>query len=113
MCNCTDCQRLTGGAFRITIPAESGSFRLTAGQPTTYIKTADSGTKREHAFCPKCGSPIYATSLDPDPKPYSLRFGTVNQRAHFAPAVQIWTRSKHPWIDHIDAIPAFETARPA
>jgi len=112
MCNCTDCQALTGGAFRVTIPAESGTFRLLSGEPSLYIKTADSGTKRQHAFCPRCGSPIYATGLGDDPKPYSLRFGTVRQRAQFKPTVQIWTRSQHAWVNDIAAIPAFEGQRP-
>ena len=112
ICNCTDCQALTGGAFRVTIPAESGTFRLLSGEPSLYVKTADSGAKRRHAFCPRCGSPIYATGLGDDPKPYSLRFGTVRQREHFAPSVQIWTRSQHPWVNHLADIPAFEGPRP-
>jgi hypothetical protein len=108
MCNCTDCQALTGGAFRVTIAAEPGSFRLRRGSPTIYVKTADSGNKREHAFCPRCGSPIYATAPGDEPKAYSLRFGTVRQRAHFKPARQIWTRSRANWVTHIAEIPGAE-----
>ena len=111
MCCCTDCQALTGGAFRVTIPAEPGTFRLLSGEPSTYVKTADSGTRRRHAFCPRCGSPIYATGMGEDPKPYSLRFGTVRQREHFRPSVQIWTRSKPAWVDRIGEIPSFAMAR--
>jgi hypothetical protein len=108
MCNCTDCQALTGAPFRVTIAAEPGSFRLLSGEPTIYVKTADSGNKRHHAFCPRCGSPVYATAPGDEPKPYSLRFGTVRQRAHFAPVRQIWTRSRAEWVTHIDAIPGVE-----
>jgi len=105
MCNCTDCQALTGAPFRVTIAAEPGTFRLLAGEPTLYVKTADSGTRRQHAFCPRCGSPIYATGLGDDPKPYSLRFGTLRQREHFKPERQIWTRSQPEWVTHIADIP--------
>lgn len=112
ICNCTDCQMLTGSAFRVTIQTEPGSFRLISGTPSVYVKTADSGTKRQHAFCPACGTPIYATGLGDDPKPYSLRFGTIAQREHFSPSVQIWTRSKAAWVDHIAGIESFPTARP-
>ncbi len=108
MCHCTDCQALTGAAFRVTIAAEPGSFRLLSGEPTIYVKTADSGTKRKHAFCPRCGSPIYATGLGDDSKPYSLRFGTVRQRARFRPTRQIWTRSRAEWVTHIADIPGVE-----
>ena len=113
MCNCTDCQNLTGGAFRVTIASEAGSFRLLSGKPSVYVKTADSGARREHAFCPRCGSPIYATSLGDEPKAYSLRSGTLRQREHFAPTVQIWARSQPAWVNEIASIPRFETARPA
>ncbi len=105
MCNCTDCQALTGGAFRVTIAAEPGSFRILSGEPSLYLKTADSGTRRQHAFCPRCGSPIFATGLGDELKPYSLRFGTVRQRAHFQPVQQIWTRSQPEWVTHIADIP--------
>jgi hypothetical protein len=105
ICNCTDCQALTGGAFRVTIAAEPGSFRLLSGEPTIYVKTADSGAKREHAFCPRCGSPIYATAPGDEPKAYSLRFGTVRQRESFKPLRQIWTRSRAEWVTHIADIP--------
>jgi len=108
MCNSTDCQALTGGAFGVTIAAEPGSFRLLSGDPTIYVKTADSGTKRQHPFCPRCGSPIYATGLGDEPKPYSLGFGTVRQRAHFTPVRQIWTRSRAAWVTHIADIPGVE-----
>ena len=28
ICNCTDCQTLSGSAFRTVVPTEKGSFRL-------------------------------------------------------------------------------------
>src|SRR5208337_4532704 len=60
VCHGTDCQRLTGTAFRAAIPSLPGTFRLTSGTPTIYVKTAESGRQRHHAFCPECGTPIYA-----------------------------------------------------
>ena len=62
LCHCTDCQTLSGSAFRVTVSAADGSFVLLSGEPTIYIKTAESGAKRAHAFCEDCGTPIYATS---------------------------------------------------
>src|SRR4029077_14101455 len=60
LCNCTDCQMLTGSAFRVSVPAPKEAFRMLTGKPKTYVKTAESGAKRTHAFCLKCGTPIYA-----------------------------------------------------
>ena len=54
LCNCTDCQMLTGSVFRVSVPAPRQGFHLLSGQLKTYIKTADSGNKRAHSFCPNC-----------------------------------------------------------
>ena len=53
VCHCTDCRKLTGTAFRANIASLPGAFRLTRGTPKIYIKTAESGTKRAHGFCPE------------------------------------------------------------
>ncbi len=89
LCHCTDCQMLTGTAFRSSIVAPAASFRLLSGTPSTYIKTADSGTKRAHSFCPTCGTPVFASALN-DPPTYSLRVGTLKQRAALRPPRQLW-----------------------
>ncbi len=60
ICHCTDCQTLSGTAFRVNIPAPAEHFVLLSGTPKTYVKTAGSGNKRLHAFCGNCGTPIYA-----------------------------------------------------
>jgi hypothetical protein len=40
ICHCTDCQNLTGTAFRTTVPSLLGTFVLRSGTPKIYIKTA-------------------------------------------------------------------------
>jgi len=96
ICHCTDCQTLTGSAYRVSVPAPAASFRLLRGQPKVYIKTADSGSKRAHAFCADCGSPIYAAAPQDTPT-YSLRVGALRQRAELPPRRRIWCRSALPW----------------
>ena len=102
ICHCTDCQKLTGSAFRVTVGAEEENFRLTAGQPKLYVKTAESGAQRVQAFCADCGSPIYTTSVGDSPKTYGLRVGTIHQRQELAPAQQVWRRSALPWVPDMD-----------
>src|SRR3954466_13775626 len=75
ICHCTDCQKLTGTAYRAGIASLPGTFRLLSGTPKTYIKTAESGTKRSHAFCPECGTPIWSTADEANPSTYGLRVG--------------------------------------
>jgi len=108
LCNCTDCQMLTGSAFRVSVPAARERFRLTGGQPKTYIKTADSGAKRIHAFCINCGTPIYACANVDNPPTYSLRVGCLKQRTQLAPKKRIWCKSALAWAQNVSDIPAIE-----
>ena len=107
ICHCTDCQMLTGSAFRAVVSAPPAHFVLRTGAPASYVKTAESGNKRRHAFCGNCGTPIYACALD-DPQSYSLRVGTITQRAAFSPQRQIWRRSALNWVDTLAAVAANE-----
>ena len=79
ICHCLDCQTLTGSVFRANIRSLPGTFRITRGEPKLYIKTADSGARRAHAFCGNCGGPIYASDAVA-PKTFSLRVGALSQR---------------------------------
>lgn len=103
ICHCTDCQTLTGSAFRVTIPAPRETFSLLTGQPQVYVKTADSGTRRAHAFCPDCGSPIYSSAVD-DPPTYSLRVGCLQQRADLRPRRQNWCSSALGWAMNLEGV---------
>ena len=103
ICHCTDCQMLTGSAFRTTVPAPKESFVLRTGQPKIYVKTAESGAKRAHAFCPNCGSPVYSAAVA-DPKFYSLRVGCLRERAELLPVRQQWCQSALPWAMNLQAI---------
>jgi len=104
ICHCTDCQTLTGSAYRVSAPAPAASFRLLRGEPKVYIKTADSGTRRAHAFCGDCGSPIYAAAPQDTPT-YSLRVGALRQRAELPPRRRIWCRSALPWSLDLVGLP--------
>ncbi len=107
ICHCTDCQRMTGAAFRTVVPAIKNSFKLLQGEPSTYLKIAESGNRRIQAFCPNCGTSIYATS-EFNQEIFGLRVGTLNQRSEIAPKKQIWHRSVMPWVSEIDNLPKFE-----
>jgi hypothetical protein len=106
ICHCADCQRLSGSAFRANVSAPAESFKLT-GNPKTYLKTAESGNVRLHAFCGNCGTPVYACA-PANPPSYTLRIGTITQRAAFSPRRQIWRGSALSWIDALASVPATE-----
>lgn len=103
LCHCTDCQTLTSSAFSLFVPVAKENFRL-RGEPRVYVKTAESGNRRAQAFCPECGTRIYA-SAEKDPLVFNLRLGTVRQRAALSPRAQIWCRSALPWVNALSSVP--------
>jgi hypothetical protein len=107
LCHCTDCQTLSGTAYRSVVPAPRAGFRLLSGEPRIYVKTAESGNKRLHAFCGNCGTPIYACAIA-DPPSYNLRLGTIRQRANLSPKQQNWCRSALDWAMNLEEVPRFD-----
>ena len=109
ICHCTDCQTLSGSAFRTVVFTDPGSFKLRSGEVAIYVKIAESGNERQQSFCPKCGTPIFSASPDDDPnKVHSLRVGSVRQRDRLIPKQQSWMRSSQRWLDEMDALPQSE-----
>jgi hypothetical protein len=102
LCHCTDCQTLSGSPFVAYVQAPTESLRL-RGEPKIYVKTAESGSRRAQAFCPDCGTRLYA-SAEKDPQLFNLRLGTVRQRAALAPKNQVWCRSALPWVMNLATV---------
>ncbi len=110
ICHCTDCQTLSGTAFRTSVPAAKDAFNLLTGKPKIYVKTAESGAKRAQAFCPECGTPIYAAAAS-HPESFNIRVGTARQRAELRPKSQGWCRSAYDWVMNLQSIKQFPKQR--
>ncbi|MBI2224082.1 MAG: GFA family protein [Betaproteobacteria bacterium] len=104
ICHCTDCQHLTGTAYRVSVRSLKGTFKLLSGQPKIYIKTAESGNQRAHGFCPECGTPLFATTVG-NPDVYGIRVGTTRQRTQLRPKRQGWCRSALDWVTNLESLP--------
>ncbi|CAN7168196.1 GFA family protein [Rhizobium sp. LjRoot30] len=105
ICHCTDCQMLTGTAYRVSVAARRQDFRLLSNAPKQYAKTGDSGRVSLQFFCPECGSPIYRCSDRSDDPEIAIRLGTIRQRQDLRPRRQIWCRSALPWVEEIGQLP--------
>ena len=105
ICHCADCQRLTGSAYRVSVPAAPDSFSLLTGSPAVYVKRAESGAKRAQAFCSVCGSPLYTYAPDADVVTYGLRVGCIDQRRELPPRQQKWCQSALEWSMDITHLP--------
>jgi hypothetical protein len=109
ICHCTDCQTLSGTAFRTIVKTTEGSFRLLSGTPKVYVTTAESGNNREHTFCPNCGTPIYSRLVAEGPTVVSLRVGAIRQRDQMIPIEQYWFRSAQTWVGALSTTQRRET----
>jgi hypothetical protein len=104
ICHCTDCQKLSGTAFRVVVPCPEEQFQLLRGEPKVYVKTAESGERRVQAFCGDCGSPIYATSVGSGGRTFGIRVGALDQRDQLLPKRQFWQRSALTWLPDLPGV---------
>ena len=106
VCHCTNCQKFSGAPYRVGVPASAETVHIT-GEPKQYVMVADSGAERIQAFCPTCGSPIYATGVK-DRRVYVLRTPLLAQKDQLPPKKQIWRKSALPWVDCLDDAPGVQ-----
>ncbi len=104
ICHCTDCQTLSGSAYRTVAPVIEGSFELTRGEMKTYIKTAENGALRSQTFCPECGTPIYAGPADDKSTMLGLRVGSLEQRDQLPPQSQYFRKSAQTWVQDLSSL---------
>lgn len=109
ICHCTDCQILSGSAYRTVVPAIDGSFKLQTGDPKIYVKVAENGSKRAQAFCSDCGTPIYSAPIGEGSIFFGIRVGAIKQRDLLIPKAQYWCRSAQTWVQDISKLPRIET----
>ena len=102
ICHCTDCQTLSGTAFRTNV--QTRAFKLLTGKPKIYVKIAESGNRRQLAFCADCGTPIYSAPPGNLAKVVVLRVGAIRQRGQLPPTEQYWFRSAQRWLQNLSAV---------
>lgn len=104
-CHCSDCQTFSGAPYRAVAMVPAADIQI-QGTPREYVKVAESGNQRFQAFCPNCGTQLYAA--DSEKKIYNIRTGFLNALADLKPAKHIFAKSSVPWVHAIDRAPWFE-----
>jgi hypothetical protein len=105
-CHCLNCQRQTGSAFVINVLIETDRVELLAGEPQQIDVPRDRG-KQTIWRCPSCQIALYSQYTSPRVR--FVRAGTLDDPASVAPDVHIYTRSKLPWVELPESVPAFKT----
>src|SRR5215510_12839159 len=104
-CHCLNCQRQTGSAFVINVLIEADRLELLAGDPDRVPVPRDDGSTQDVWRCPTCRTAVYSEYTRPTVR--FVRAGTLDDPASVAPDVHIFTRSKLPWVQLPESVPAF------
>jgi hypothetical protein len=105
-CHCLNCQRQTGSAFVINLLIEADRIELLEGEPQPISVPRSGGKKQKIWRCPTCQTALYSQYTSP--KVRFVRAGTLDDPSAVAPDVHIFTRSKVPWVNLPDSVPAFD-----
>ena len=92
VCHCRACQKQSASAFGVSLLVPSAALRLSAGEPRTWSRKADSGRTLDCMFCSACGSRVWHAS--PGSGTLTLKGGSLDRPLDLGPAVHIWTSRK-------------------
>jgi hypothetical protein len=110
-CHCLHCQRQTGSAFVVNIVIEADRVELLQGEPVPVDVPREPENGVQTVFrCPTCQVAVY--SIYTSPAYRFVRAGTLDDPSAIEPDVHIFTRSKLPWVQLPDGVPAFEVFYP-
>jgi hypothetical protein len=105
-CHCRDCQRQTGSAFVLNALIETDRIGLLSGNPVPIAVPTDSGRPYGIYRCPACQTALWS-DYGGRPALRFVRVGTLEDPTALTPDVHIFTRSKLPWVELPDTVPAF------
>ena len=71
-------------------------FSLESGEPSWYDKPGDSGNLMRRAFCPTCGSPVFAVN-EAVAGIRILHAGGLDDPSWYEPSRDIYVSSAQPW----------------
>jgi len=95
-CHCTDCQVLSGSAFRLSMPVVRESVQITRGQPER-LEYSPAGAQPSASRCRACSTWLWG---EPPrfPQVLIIRASTLDDRSWLNPVAHIWVRSAQPWF---------------
>jgi len=110
-CHCRDCQQRsgTGHGSYLTFP-DRKQVRV-EGQAASWDIVADSGNVKTHAFCPRCGSPVYLT-FAAMPDLFTIHAASLDDTRRYQPQAVTYAIRRPAWDAQQPSVPAFETMPP-
>ena len=105
-CHCTECQRLSGGAFAVNALIETDRVETLSGAPEPAPVVGASGKPQTIFRCPRCKVALWSHYPGAGAKVRFVRVGTLDEPASLAPDIHIYTSTKLPWVELPSGVPA-------
>lgn len=105
-CHCTVCQTETGSAFVLNAIIESDRVATLVGVPEPVLVPTQSGRGQQIWRCPSCKVALWSNYNGTADKIRFVRVGTLDTPAALPPDIHIYTRSKLPWLELPEGVPA-------
>jgi hypothetical protein len=96
-CHCRGCQKMTGGAFSLSVAIPEAGF---AAEGATPVRGGARTEGQNHMHCPECLSWIF-TTFDAPYGFVNVRATMLDEAAQLAPFVETQTDEKLPFV-HLD-----------
>ncbi len=107
-CHCTDCGRESGTGTGLNAVIEADEIELVSGRLEETLLESHSGKGQKVYRCPKCQTAVWGIYNTMGPHVFFVRVGALENAETCVPNVQVYTRSKLPWVVLNPDIPAFE-----
>ena len=98
LCHCLDCRKHHGALFHASAIFPQDAVVIT-GEARAY---------NGRAFCPTCGSPVFARSGDE----VEVYLGTLDAPNQFTPTYELWTDRREAWLPEFP-LKHYELDRPS
>ena len=105
-CHCTECQRLSGGAFAINALIEADRVEILSGAPEPVPVIGTSGKPQSIFRCPRCRVALWSHYPGGGTKLSFIRVGTLDEPSRLTPDIHIYTSTKVPWLALPPDVPA-------
>lgn len=108
ICHCEDCKRASGGSGAVVTGIPKDGFDVVQGTATGFEYVAESGNKLTRNFCPECGSRLFTDKMESFPDLVFVANGSLEDPAKFEPGMEIFTKSRLPWMSAREDLAQFE-----
>lgn len=105
-CHCANCQRQSGTAHALNAMIEAKCIQLKSGNPEGIDVETGSGMTQTIYRCPTCKIGLWSTYERLGSAFYFVRVGTLEAPGDFPPDINIFSKSKQPWVTLREGIPS-------